>query len=379
MKIVFGVCGIGRGHIYEMFPVIEHYVRTEGITVAILAFGESFPYLRDRFAREDNVAVHEVFVPWVHADPDGLDYALTANNPFNHNPDFLRVNFSVMEKVKRELGKPTVVITNYEPVSAAYAYSTSSPLLTIDQQSKYLFDGYPDLLAGLSPWEERARLGMFFPRVDLRIINTFFRLPSEDALVYTGNVASFGPIIRDEISALKGATVNERDILIYLSPYSDFVQTPDELLGVLSMLPKFNFHIFTTKAAEFNARTEASAMKNIFVDDFNDENFIRVLRSCRAVISTAGHTFLSELMYLGKPVLAVPLGTYEQQYSAHVIKAGNFGDRVDSVTLQNVSDFLARLDEYERSIAVNSEEILYRVPAQEDIIAAIDSFVEKLP
>jgi hypothetical protein len=40
------------------------------------------------------------------------------------------------------IGKPDLVISDYEPISAQYAYASGTPLVTIDQQSKYLVGDY---------------------------------------------------------------------------------------------------------------------------------------------------------------------------------------------------------------------------------------------
>lgn len=379
LKILFGVCGIGKGHIYEMLPIIEYYVKQENSKVVIFTFGVSYSYFLDKYSSLDNVDVFEVSVPWVHGDKEGIDYIRTAEENQNRRSDYVEKNFFAMDKVKNILGKPSVVITDYEPISALYAYSIGSLLITIDQQSKYLFSGYIDSIQDLTPKEERARLGMFFPRVDLRIITSFFKLPSCNPELSMGNFVVFSSVIRDEILNLKDVSLNNsKNVLVYLSPYSNFVQKPEELMLILKELPEYTFYIFTAQNIDYLNTKEKFKINNVYIENFGDKNFLDVLKKCRSVICTAGHTLLSELMYLGKPVLAVPLGTYEQQYSAWIINNGKFGLMAKYLTIDNVNGFLSSLDIYEKSIETNKGNQLYRLPAQSNIIKAINDIIKRI-
>lgn len=375
-SILFGVCGIGRGHIYEMLPIIEFYVKKQECRVAIFAFGESFTYFQKKFRDSEKVRTYEVSIPWIHGGPSGLDYSRTAQDSLNQRSDFVSRNFIAMDQAYKFMGKPFVVITDYEPVSAMYAYSLDVPLVTIDQQSKYLLSGYPEDFVSLTPNEERARLSMFFPRVNLRIINTFFSLPTQKE--QTVQYSVYGPIIREEIITLKNdKQVNPRNVLVYLSSYSAFVQSPSEVLHIFEQFPEFEFFIFTAQIKEYNALQEHIMTPNVHVDTHGDTNFLEVMRTCRSLICTAGHTLLSEAMYLGKPVFAIPLRTYEQHYSAHVIQDGGFGMTAVMLEEPTLRDFLISLSQYEDAIRLNKDERLFQSPAQGKIIEVINYLLFK--
>ena len=377
-KILFGVCGIGRGHVYEMLPIIENYVILRRARIVIFSFGESYRYFNTKYKNKKNVLIVKVKVPWIHGGPNGLDYLRTAKDKQNQSKDYIVKNFDAMEKVKEFLGKPDVVITDYEPISAMYAYSIGSKLITIDQQSKYLLSGYPSKIAGLTPNEECSRLGMFFPRADLRIINSFFRFPSNHPECLKDKYVTYGPIIRNDIVSIKNKfTGNSNDVLVYLSPYSPFVQDPEELLRIFKQVNDFRFHIFTSCYIKYKQAQKNEGAPNVEIRRYNEEGFLEALQTCRSVISSAGHTLLSELIFLGKPVLAVPLNTYEQHYSACVIDRGHYGMMAKRLSIKNIRKFLDSLDRYESSIETNGYGQLYRNPAQVKIIRAIDSIMRK--
>lgn len=79
------------------------------------------------------------------------------------------------------------------------------------------------------------------------------------------------------------------------------------------------------------------------------EGFLEDLATSRAVISTAGFTLLSEALYLGKPVLAVPnQGLFEQTLNArHLARLGH-GEWVEqeNLTPEFIQGFLGRAEQY---------------------------------
>lgn len=71
-----------------------------------------------------------------------------------------------MQRADEFLGRPDLVISDYEPVSAQYSYALRIPLVTVDQQSKYLLADSREMptFGDLTPNEEIARLSLFFPK-----------------------------------------------------------------------------------------------------------------------------------------------------------------------------------------------------------------------
>jgi len=84
-----------------------------------------------------------------------------------------------------------------------------------------------------------------------------------------------------------------------------------------------------------------------FVDDtltfhqLSDSKFLQLMSECKAYVSTAGFESICEAMYLGKPVMAVPVrGHFEQACNAlDAVKAGA-GIRSDSFDLSKVIAYL---------------------------------------
>ncbi len=371
-KIVFGVCGIGRGHTYRQFPIISHF--SKKAKIVIFAFGESYSFYSKVFKNKDNIKIYPVFVPWLHGSLLGIDYKKTANDSFNKNINYISKNFLAMDNAFSFLGKPDLVITDYEPVSAQFAYSLDVKIVTIDQQSKYFYKDYPDIKNALSIEEERSRLGMFFPKADKRIACSFFIPPSKITISKNFNVETISPVIRDDIIFLKKNCKSKKDnVLIYLSPYSEFTQKARDVLGVLSSFKNYSFHLFVAISSDFFR--EKHIPVNVKINKYEDKNFLKSLNIAGSVICTAGHTFISEALYLSKPIYAVPLKTYEQNYNAEVINKYKFGVTRNNISVNHLKYFLKNIDLFKDNIVRDNTVLLNKRAGQEDIIRIINKFL----
>lgn len=374
-KLIFGVCGIGRGHIYRQLPIISHFVKTS--KVAIFAFGESYVFYKDFFENNSNVKIFLVVVPWIHGSEVGINYQKTSSEPFNKKNNFISQNFATMGKAYEFFaGKPDLVVSDYEPVSAQYSYSLNVPLITIDQQSKYFYDGYPDQLDNLSSVEERARLNLFFPKADARIACSFFQPPSNKITYGDFKITIMPPVIRNDVVKLK-TTVRELPdrVLVYLSPYSSFVQNASEVLAILAKFPKHSFYLFVSRESDFK-KIKQQLPKNIKVDFHGDREFFNALRSAGSAICTAGHMFISEMMFLNKPIYAIPLQTYEQKYNAKIIEDNGFGVARPKIDFNSLRDFLASITKFKHNIMSNKNILLNKETGQVQIINLIEKMLK---
>jgi len=65
------------------------------------------------------------------------------------------------------------------------------------------------------------------------------------------------------------------------------------------------------------------------------------------VIAGGGFTLMGEAVYLGKPMLSVPLvGQFEQALNANYLQQLGYGERAKVISAQGIRDFLARADGY---------------------------------
>lgn len=374
-KLIFGVCGIGRGHIYRQLPIISHFAKTSKI--AIFTFGESYIFYKDFFIKNNNVKILPVTVPWIHGSKTGVDYQKTSRESFNKKNNCISENFTAMAEAYEFLvGKPDLIVSDYEPISAQYSYSLNVPLITIDQQSKYFYDGYPDQLDTLSFEEERARLNLFFPKANMRIACSFFQPPSNKITYGDFKITVVPPVIRNDVLKLKTTECGlPNQVLVYLSPYSSFVQSATRVLTILGKFPKHYFYLFISRNSDF-AKTKKQLPKNIKIHFHGDKKFFDVLRSTGSAICTAGHMFISEMMFLNKPVYAIPLQTYEQKYNAQIIEANGFGISRPRIDFNSFCSFLTDITKFRHNIKSDKNILLNKECGQIQIINLIEKILK---
>lgn len=371
LKIVYGVCGIGLGHAYRQLPILEYFIE-QGSQLCIFAYGRSLEFYARRFEHMPAVILEQVAVPFYAGSPEGLDFKATAEHADNKGKEFLRVNCRAMEQASQHIGKPHLVISDYEPTAAQYAYAHSAPLITIDQQSKYLCRNNWPVLAGHSCVDEVMRLRMLFPKAEARIATSFFRVEEESE--QHGIVALHGPVIREsilDIARQKRSYQDGNRILVYLSSQADSTQSVDELCSLVSSQSSWQFDFYVPRGKR---RGISHVPENVSIQEHGDELYLESLASCSALITTAGHTLLSEAMYLEKPVLAMPLPVYEQHMNAAVLEQHGFGSAVSVLDVTTLDGFLSTIPEARDSIR-RDQSVLIKTPGQDSIIETLEGLI----
>ncbi len=346
-QIVWGVCGIGHGHTFRQLPLIEHF--SDKADIEILAYGESYDFFQNKFKDQNNINIERVAVPFYVGNDDGLDFNATAFHPANQNIDFHTINNMALKNVRNRIGKADLVISDYEPMSAQYAYALNIPLVTIDQQSKYLYGEFPQPLHGQYFQDEKERLRLFFPKAQERLACSFFNV--EKKSVTSEKVTICSPIFNQAVLNAKDVRLslsknnNRKSLIFYISAQQPFGQSLGQITDICANFPEIDFHFFGKGYTE-NTRPE----NHVKFYKHGHHRFHDILARCDGIISTAGHTLLSEAMFLNIPVLALPLPLYEQQMNAHVIDKNGFGLLSPIFNQEILTKFLKNLDAYTSNI-----------------------------
>lgn len=370
-KILYGICGIGNGHYIRQLPVLKHLLE-KGHQIMLFTYGDALVFFRDRFPKHLNLTLVPVANPYYVGTPQGLDFEETGLSEKNR-VDFLRINSMAMDLAAKEIGRPDLVISDYEMVAAQYAYTKNAPLITLDQQSKYLVGDFDLDLNGTSYRDEIERLSLFFPKAEKRLAVSFFGV--KDAKQQKNfNVEVLSPMIRGEVLAAKGAMHSKKPtILVYMTsqqlgeqPVGEWIQT------IRSCLPEnFEAHIYLPLRLELPANDDKLCFYH-----HGDKRFDSHLFASHGIVTTAGHNLLSEAMYLEKPVYAIPLPLYEQQLNAHIIGLGGFGLCQNSLSPSHLKMFFQNLAVYSKNIREDTKYLL-KMPGNTLIIEKIVQFLEE--
>jgi uncharacterized protein (TIGR00661 family) len=331
MKIVVGVCGFGLGHSTRQRPIVEGLL-ARGHDVILVTNDQSHEFFTRHFPLLANA---RVYVPRIHTTPHGLDFIATADDPGNAQPEAHAAFWNACDLVERLYGRPDLVISDYDMVSAQIAYLFNAPLVTLDQQSKFLGYECPSIDA-FTPDEHRMRLGYFFPKAKARFATSFFRVDYPAVEEYP--VTMLPPILGADVKGLVAEPV-DGNVTVYLSAASHIAQPLDELLAVFG---EFTDHRFTC----FVGADATYLPDNVTLRPNSRVDFVDSLRRSDAVIATAGHNLITEALYLSVPMFLLPFAHYEQQLNGRVITDAGLGAAATTVTRDNLAAFLDNLGAY---------------------------------
>ena len=223
---------------------------------------------------------------------------------FTQNAYRLLTMHVTVRKIARFLQeiKPDACISDYDPFTPHAARRLRIPVMQMTHPAVVLRD------PSLRPQAVTAKLLSWFlmGSYEERMLCSF----------YNGDV---GPIVRRALTELP--TAREEYYVVYLKPSYR--------------------RVVTRRLAELGITNVA-----IFPDPKKD--FLSALASCKGVISSAGHQFMSEAIVLGKPAFVIPQrGQYEQELNARMLEQSGRGAWGTLGNLEiTLPRFLEEIDHY---------------------------------
>jgi uncharacterized protein (TIGR00661 family) len=326
--VLYGVNGEGMGHATRSQVVIDALLKAHDVRV--VASGAAFRYLRDRLPRVD-----EIFGPSFAMKNGEIQRWATVRQNFAKGPRELPDTVKHWMKLVHEW-RPEVVITDFEPLAGRYARATRTPLVCVDNINMVDRCRHDREIIGREREDfllARAVTRAMVPTAGDYIITTFFRPP-----LARGRTTLVPPIVRPEIVAAE--PVRGDHLLVYSSG-------EEELLDALRS-SGVRCRVYGMRGGPEETVVEG----NLEFRPRSNEGFLEDLRSARGVVAGGGFSLLSEAVYLGKPVLSVPLqGQFEQVMNARYLQREGFGMCAMEVTPAVLAEFLERLDEFALSLA----------------------------
>jgi uncharacterized protein (TIGR00661 family) len=323
VRILYGVNGEGMGHATRSQVVIDALL--EEHDVRVMASGAAFKYLEPRLGH-----VSEIFGPSFAMDHGEIRRWATVKHTMT------AASRELPGSVKRWMGvvdewRPEVVVTDFEPLAGIYARSAHVPLVCVD--NIHMIDRCrhdDEITAGAMDDYRIARAvtRAMVPTAGDYVITTFFEPP-----LARGRTRLVPPIVRPEIVAAK--PVRGDHLLVYSGGSNELTEALREC-GLPS-------HVYGMRDGEEVGTTDGQ----IEYRARSVDGFLADLVSARGVITGGGFSLLSEAVYLGKPVLSVPLhGQFEQLMNARYLEREGFGMCAETINAATLSAFLEELDGY---------------------------------
>ena len=282
-RIIYAVAGEGFGHSSRSHLIGQRLIDA-GHELMFVGSQKSLAYLKQYFPEQ----VNEIFglsfaYDDGHVDPiETLKKNLLKLGQANRqNDDLFKNHF--------EPFNPDLVISDFEPFSAWWAFRKKVPFISIDHEHMLTLC---KLEHQGKNWFSRMTASIvtesYYVGAIAYIIVNFFRAPLNiDAAILAP------PIVRPSVTELEPL---EGD---YILMYSTTGQGPDQLRRILAGFDKQKFYIY--------GFDQAGVFGNCTFKERSTQGFLTDLAGCRGVIASAGFSLISECMHLKKKMLLLPL------------------------------------------------------------------------
>lgn len=344
-RIIYSVCGEGMGHAIRSSVIIEHLLKNNH-KVIIFASDRAYDYLSKKF--ENVYRIHGFNTVYKENAAKYMDTFLIG---MRNLPRDLIENFKMLYNIAKAF-KPNIIISDFEAYASLISKIMRIPLISLD--NIHIITQCEIDVPEEYRIEKIAANGVirsFIVKPKEYLITTYFYPP-----VKQKNVSLFPPVLRDEILNLK--PYNGEDVLVY--------QTSDSNHEIIEYLKKIDqsFVIYG-----FGIEKEE---ENLQFKEFSEEGFFKDLESAKAVIANGGFTLLSEAIYLGKPVLSVPVKKqFEQIVNALYLEKLGYGEFHEELDEEIIERFLINLDTYRESIGS------FKYEGNQKVSEALDKHIKK--
>jgi uncharacterized protein (TIGR00661 family) len=321
-KIIYGVAGEGFGHSSRSHLIGQRLLDARH-NVMFVGSKKSLLYLKQYFGGR----VKEIFGLSFAYENGRIDKSETLKRNLLNLPEGNKQNDKLFKQFFEPFA-PDLVISDFEPFSAWWAWRNRVPFISIDHEHMLTLC---ELEHPQKSWFSRLTSSLvtkchYVGAVAYIIINFFKTALRVDSAILAP------PIVRPVVSALE-AKQGEHILL-----YSTTGKGRDQLREVLGKFATWKFCIYGfDKSAELD---------NCIFKKRSNEGFLADLASARGVIASAGFSLISECMHLKKKMLLLPLaGQYEQIINGHYIEKLGLGISAEKLDEQMLRRFLNKLDE----------------------------------
>jgi len=333
MRFLFIIQGEGRGHMTQAMALYD-MLHDAGHEVCQAIIGSSSrrsvpSYVLKKFT----CPVHLLESPNFVTDKDHKSIRLgqTIWQNTKKLPTFLH-SLKALDSLIIQ-SQPDVIINFYEFLAGIY-HGLYRPKV------KFISIGHQYLAAHPSfPWAKGGRLQkqLFLLANSItswganqRIALSLRKLPANQQ---PKTLTVWPPLLREQV--LRSQPKSGEYLLTY-------IVNPGYMTDICQMATEYPDTRIEVFSDQSRVATPGSLPSNLRVHALDDQKFITYMAGCRGVVCTAGFESISEAMFLGKPVMVVPVaGQYEQACNALDTELSGAGIYASTFALQPFIDYLA--------------------------------------
>lgn len=297
-RILYGVHGTGHGHAMRGLTIARALPRHEFLFIA----NDDAPHvLEGEFEVRRLPNLGTAFKNYKVDFPATIKKAMPL---LRERQKYIDQALKIIEEFK-----PDVCVTDLEYFVPRAAKRASIPCMTLDHQhiitccrhdlpANLRWDAF---FQGLSP-------RFLFPPTDFNLLVSFYAPPPLPGY----NVKIAPSILRDKVLRLKPSDGGH--ILVYQSNSTD--------KALIDFLRKAT----SRKAYVFGCKDKAETAGNVIFRPKSEDEFLELLAGASYIIQGGSHTLMSEALYLGKPVMSLPIAAMvEQRFNAFYLEKLGYG------------------------------------------------------
>ena len=321
-RIFYGLAGEGLGHASRALSIIDALPSHE---IHIYTFGKAHEYFK-KLEYPHLHLINGIMFPY-HKGKINYPRLIWKAAKYWYNELDKNINQICSDA---ESLHPDLFISDFEPSMPRASKALRKKYLSIDNQHRFACCDLSDLPLSLRLYANLVGLTtrLLVPRPAEIIISTFHY----DILATSRpNVTLANGLLREELTI---PSTNYNHILIYLR---DSVNVA--ILNSIKNLPN-NFKIYGSNDCELKRELEK---KPNFEFKPLGKSFIKDLKECEKVISTAGNQLIGETRYCQKPILVIPEPLqYEQYINAYYVNKLGLGIccKKENLTTEVVENFI---------------------------------------
>jgi len=331
-KFIFLVQGEGRGHMTQAISLYQ-ILRNHGHHIQHIFIGKSNRReVPEYFINSFNAPVELIDSPNLITDPKNKSIRLIPSIIFNLK--YLNRFRKSLKRIHNVMSKdmPDTLINFYDFLGGFYNffYRPKARYIVIGHQ---FLASHPEFgFSPGNPFQKKLFLGYNYLtslRAELKLALSF--MPYEPQKV--GNTMVVPPLLREKLHQLK---VEKKDFILGYMVNDGYSQ---EIINWNHRNPETRLHIFWDKKGE----PEVKYITNTLAfHQLNADKFLGMMAECMGLITTAGFESICEALYLGKPVLMVPVkGQYEQACNANEAVRAGAGIQADYFSISLLLEFLS--------------------------------------
>ena len=323
-RILFTVCGVGRGHATRSSVLIGELMKNH--EVFVVSYGDAVDVLKGKFRVEP--------ISWFKMLYAKNSYRGISTILYNipRIPFVFAGNLLKLRKIVGDF-RPDIVISDFDVNGIYIAKLSGLPVITISNMHMMDYEkprlSTSEKIGFLLTQESMLKS---FVGTDHFIIMHLIK-PKQGKK----GVDFFYPIVRQSVTS---ATPDDKG---YFLVYSSAAQLP-ALLPVLEKFPEKKFLVVGMEGKK--------TLNTEFRVSLDETEFAEKLASCTAFLSHGGLSSMTEAIVLGKPVYTFTSKKfYERYYNGEIAQKLGLGFTEETPSFEGLSEFFSKIQEYKKSIS----------------------------